>query len=121
MDATYSPSFDSRDLTMASRGIGSNEDRIHTDNPPSFVGNCTAVAKAKHWSGGRCQRHGTIWRPGRNLSAALGLNGEWLFAGLITQGVPWHPLEEPQGPLKTQYNPLKSLLGPLTLASRTFG
>ena len=23
-----------------------------------------------------------------------------------------HPLEDPQGPLKTQYNPLKSLLGP---------
>ena len=79
MDTIYSPSYESRDLTMASRGIGSNLDRIHTDNPPFFVGNCTAMAKAKHWSGGRCQRHGTIWRPGRNLSAALGLNGAWAF------------------------------------------
>jgi hypothetical protein len=100
MDTTYSPSFDSHDLTMASRGIGSNEDRIHTDNPPSFVGNCTAIAKAKHWSGGRCQRHGTIWRPGRNLSAALGLNGEWAFGpvgGFLAAS-------SPPGGVATAYN-----------------
>ena len=100
IDTTYSPSFDSRDLTMASRGIGSNEDRIHTDNPPSFVGNCTAVAKAKHWSGGRCQRHGTIWRPGRNLSAALGLNGGWAFGpvgGFLAAS-------SPPGGVATAYN-----------------
>ena len=74
IDTTYSPSFDSRDLTMASRGIGSNFDRTQFPN-----GNCAAVAKAKHWSGGQCQHHGTLWRPGRNLSAALGLNGQFSF------------------------------------------
>ena len=74
IDTTYSPSFDSRDLTMASRGIGSNFDRALFPN-----GNCAAVAKAKHWSGGQCQRHGLWWRPGRNLSAALGLNGQFSF------------------------------------------
>lgn len=97
---TYSPSFESRDLTMASRGIGSNLDRIHTDNPPFFVGNCTAVASAKHWSGGQCQRHGTIWRPGRNLSAALGLNGGWAFGpvgGFLAAS-------DPPGGVATAYN-----------------
>lgn len=100
IDMKYSPTFDSRDLTMASRGIGSNNDRIHTDNPPHFVGNCTAVAKAKHWSGGKCQRHGTIWRPGRTLSAALGLNGAWAFGPVGG----FFAASDPPGGVATAYN-----------------
>ena len=59
---------------MASPGIGSNFDRHLFPN-----GDCTAIAKAKHWTGGRCQRHGLWWRSGRNLSATLGLNGDFSF------------------------------------------
>jgi hypothetical protein len=106
IDTQYSPSFESRDLTMGSRGIGSNEDRIHTDNPPFFVGNCSAIAKVKHWSGGACQRHGTIWRPGHNLSAALGLNGGWAFGpvgGFLAAN-------DPPGGVATAYNLLTSSL-----------
>ena len=91
---------------MGSRGIGSNEDRIHTYNPPFVVGNFTAIAKAKHWTGGACQRHGTIWRPGRNLSAALGLNGGWAFGpvgGFLAAS-------DPPGGVATAYNLLTSSL-----------
>jgi hypothetical protein len=100
IETSYSPSFESRDLTMASQGIGSNFDRVHTDNPPEFVGNCTAVVKAKHLSGGRCQRHGTIWRPGKNLSAALGLNGDWSFGPVGG----YLAASSPPGGVATAYN-----------------
>ena len=87
---------------MASRGIGSNDDRIHTDGAAGndTVGNCTAIAKAEHWTGGQCQRHGTIWRPGRNLSAALGLNGASAFAPVGG----YLAASDPPGGVATAYN-----------------
>jgi hypothetical protein len=44
IDTTYSPSFDSRDLVMASPGIGSNFDRTLFPN-----GGCAVKAKREHW------------------------------------------------------------------------
>ena len=76
IDTIYHPSYESRNLVMASQGIGSNSNRQQFP-----TGNCLAVAEAKGWRGGACQgRNGTSWwRPGRNLSAALQLNGDFSF------------------------------------------
>jgi hypothetical protein len=76
IDTIVRPSYESRNLVMASPGIGSNIDRTQT-----LGQNCSAIAKAKHWRGGACQgRNGSSWwRPGRNLSAALQLNGDFSF------------------------------------------
>jgi hypothetical protein len=76
MDARVSPSYTSRNLVMASPGIGTNLDRKHVS-----TGNCSAVAKAEGWRGGQCQggNGSSWWRPGTNLSAALGLNGDFSF------------------------------------------
>jgi hypothetical protein len=94
VDSVYTPQIVSRDLTMASPGIGSNLDRRHVR-----TGNCSAVAKANHWHGGKCES-ATIWRPGTNLSAALGLNGEWSF-GPVGGFVSPH---QPPGFVATAYN-----------------
>jgi hypothetical protein len=83
---------------MASDSLGSNLDRKHV-----HTGNCSAVAKAMHWHGGRCISD-TIWRPGTNLSAALGLNGEWSFAPVGGYYAP----HQPPGFVATAYNLLTS-------------
>eukprot|EP01051_Picozoa_sp_SAG22_P005699 SAG22_NODE_347_length_11873_cov_15.313997_3_plen_1456_part_00 len=94
VDSVYTPQIVSRDLTMASSGIGSNLDRQHVR-----TGNCSAVAKANHWHGGKCES-ASIWRPGTNLSAALGLNGEWSFAPVGGYVSP----HQPPGFVATAYN-----------------
>eukprot|EP01043_Picozoa_sp_COSAG02_P000987 COSAG02_NODE_20_length_53673_cov_86.864841_22_plen_582_part_00 len=94
IETHYSPSYVYRDLTMASPGIGSNLDRRHVRTK-----NCSAVANANHWRGGACE--GTeIWRPGRNLSAALGLNGHWSFGPVGGFVGP----SDPPGFVATAYN-----------------
>ncbi len=94
VDTVYSPTFVYRDLTMTSPGIGSNLDRVHVR-----TNNCTAVAKANHWTGGACEGKG-IWRPGHNLSAALGLNGHWSFGPVGGFVGP----NDPPGFVATAYN-----------------
>jgi hypothetical protein len=98
----YTPSMESRNLVMASPGIGSNYDRKITP------GNCSAMAKAEHWRGGSCQgRNGSSWwRPGRNLSAALQLNGDFSFGPV---GVYLAP-SNPPGFVATAYNLLTPTL-----------
>lgn len=94
LDTLYSPSYVSRNLVMSSPGIGSNLDRRHVR-----TNNCSAVAKANHWTGGACEGKG-IWRPGRNLSAALGLNGQFSFGPVGGFVGP----NDPPGFVATAYN-----------------
>jgi hypothetical protein len=97
MDTIYSPSYESRNLVMASPGIGSNRNRKQIKTK-----NCSAVAKAEGWHGGECQgENGTSWwRPGTNFSAALGLNGYFSF-GPVGGNLSPH---EPPGFVATAFN-----------------
>ena len=97
IDLLYSPSYTYRDLGMASGiqpGIGCELDRKHIR-----MGNCSAVAKASNWTGGICQGR-TIWRPGTNLGAALGLNGWFSLAPVGGTAAPHNP----PGFVATAYN-----------------
>lgn len=97
VDAIYSPSYESRNLVMASPGIGSNINRKQIP-----AGNCSAVARAEGWHGGQCQggNGSSWWRPGTNLSAALGLNGDFSF-GPVGGNLSPH---EPPGFVATAFN-----------------
>lgn len=97
MDTIYSPSYESRNLVMASPGIGSNGNRKQIP-----TGNCSAVAKARGWHGGQCQggNGSSWWRPGTNLSAALGLNGDFSFGPVGGNLSP----NEPPGFVATAFN-----------------
>ena len=83
-----------RDLCFAS--VANSYDRKHFGSKTGGHGDCSAA----HLKGGICQANGTVWRPGTNLSAALGLNGHFSFAP-VGGGVYPH---DPPGFVATAYN-----------------
>ena len=92
LDVLYSPTYVYRDLCMG--WLCQELHRRHVS-----TGNCTAVAEREQWTGGACQDAHT-WRPGTNLSAALGLNGLYSFAPVGGSVAP----NSPPGFVATAYN-----------------
>jgi hypothetical protein len=93
LDTLYSPTYVYRDLCMG--WISQELNRRHLEK----TNNCSAIAKADNWSGGDCQGE-SIWRPGTNMSAALGLNGMFSFAPVGGYVSP----NDPPGFVATAYN-----------------
>jgi len=94
IDIVFSPHYVQRDLCFAS--VANSYDRKHFGSKTGGHGDCSTA----HLKGGNCQANGTVWRPGTNLSAALGLNGHFSFAP-VGGGVYPH---DPPGFVATAYN-----------------